>query len=297
MAAYPRFTKTYHTTAYPAIDPIQPKLSAKGKTIIVTGGASAIGSAIVESFAKAGAENIAIIGRTEKTLLDTKANTEAAHPSTKVIIAVANISDPESVGSAAHQIRTAVGAWDVFVHNAGFLPNPTSLAGADTDDWWQAFETNVKFTHIFAKHFLTKCRTNATFISVSAGFVHIPAAHAKGTSAYSASKMAAWKLNEYLAAENPGLRVFTVHPGVIESAMTGKVFGKRDGPDVPDFEDSALAGNFMVWLASEEAEFLRARFVWAQWDVDEMVAKKAEIEANPLLLTPTMGGWPFPGAG
>ena len=31
-----------------------------------------------------------------------------------------------------------------------------------------------------------------------------------------------------------------------------------------------LAGDFAVWLASPEADFLHGRFVQAQWDVDEL---------------------------
>lgn len=31
-----------------------------------------------------------------------------------------------------------------------------------------------------------------------------------------------------------------------------------------------LPGNFAVWAASTEAEFLHGRFVWANWDVDEL---------------------------
>ena len=49
----------------------------------------------------------------------------------------------------------------------------------------------------------------------------------------------------------------------------------------------------MVWLASPESEFLRSRFVWANWDVEEMIAMKDKIEKDPHLLRPTMGGWPF----
>ena len=45
-----------------------------------------------------------------------------------------------------------------------------------------------------------------------------------------------------------------------------------------------LPGHFSVWLASSEAEFLAGRFVWAAWDVDEIKARKKEIEANPMLL-------------
>jgi hypothetical protein len=61
----------------------------------------------------------------------------------------------------------------------------------------------------------------------------------------------------------------------------------------PATDDPALPGDFIVWLASAQAEFLRGRFVWANWDVTEMMAMKEKIEADPFLLVPTLGGWPF----
>lgn len=36
-----------------------------------------------------------------------------------------------------------------------------------------------------------------------------------------------------------------------------------------------LAGQFAVWAASAEARFLHGRFVWCNWDVDEL--KTGEI--------------------
>ena len=45
-------------------------------------------------------------------------------------------------------------------------------------------------------------------------------------------------------------------------------------------EDVDLPGQFCVWLASAEADFLRGRFVWASWDVDEMVARRGEFERD-----------------
>ena len=291
----PSFTRTSHKSSYPAIDPTQPSLSATGKTVIITGGGSrSIGGSIALSFARAGAEKIAIIGRTEKTLLATKSKVEAECPATTVLVSIADISHPESVGTAAHHIRLTLGAWDIFVHSAGYLSDAVSLTGADTEDWWKGFETNVKFPHIFAKHFLSKCRPNATFISLSSAVLNFPAAMMTGLSSYCAAKLAVLKLNEYLAAENPGLRVFNVHPGSIETPMYEKHWSTRGGIEAgPERDDPALPADFMVWLATPHAEFLRGRFVWASWDVDEMMAKKDEIEADPLLLAPTIGGWPF----
>ena len=44
-----------------------------------------------------------------------------------------------------------------------------------------------------------------------------------------------------------------------------------------------LAGNFYVWLASPEASFLRGKFVWVNWDVDELKALKDKILDEDLL--------------
>ena len=46
-----------------------------------------------------------------------------------------------------------------------------------------------------------------------------------------------------------------------------------------------LPGDFAVWLVSPEAEFLNGRFVWAQWDVDELISLKERIVADPSYLT------------
>lgn len=150
--------------------------------IITGGGSTSIGGFDALSFARAGVEKIAVIGRTEKTLLETKSKVEAECPATTVLVSIADISNPESVGAAAHHIRVTFGAWDIFVHNAGYLPDAVTLTGADTDDWWKGFETHVRFPHILAKHFLTKCRPNATFISLSSAVLHFPARAMTGLS-------------------------------------------------------------------------------------------------------------------
>ena len=44
-----------------------------------------------------------------------------------------------------------------------------------------------------------------------------------------------------------------------------------------------LAGQFALWLASKEADFLAGRFVYASWDVDELKARADEIKSSDLL--------------
>lgn len=50
-----------------------------------------------------------------------------------------------------------------------------------------------------------------------------------------------------------------------------------------------LPGHFLVWLASPEAEFLKGKFLWANWDVDELTAKKDDIAAGNKLKTGLVG--------
>ena len=47
------------------------------------------------------------------------------------------------------------------------------------------------------------------------------------------------------------------------------------------FDDGSLYGNFYVWASTKKAAFLHGRFVWVNWDVDELIAMKAKLEADP----------------
>jgi hypothetical protein len=59
-----------------------------------------------------------------------------------------------------------------------------------------------------------------------------------------------------------------------------------------DFNAVSLPASFYVWLASPEARFLKGKFLWANWDVDELKAKAKEIESGSLLAIGLVG-WPF----
>jgi hypothetical protein len=59
---------------------------------------------------------------------------------------------------------------------------------------------------------------------------------------------------------------------------------------------AGLPGNFAVWLASLEAAFLKGKFVWVNWDVDELVARREVIKGSKELEL-TLKGLAFPGKG
>ena len=50
-----------------------------------------------------------------------------------------------------------------------------------------------------------------------------------------------------------------------------------------------LSANFLVWAASAEAEFLKGKVLWSNWDVDELKARKAELEGAPKFTVGLLG--------
>lgn len=53
-----------------------------------------------------------------------------------------------------------------------------------------------------------------------------------------------------------------------------------------------LPAHFLVWLTCSEAEFLKGKLVWVNWDVDELKDRADEIK-NSLLLTVGLHGVPL----
>jgi hypothetical protein len=51
-----------------------------------------------------------------------------------------------------------------------------------------------------------------------------------------------------------------------------------------------LPAHFQVWLAGPDADFLKGKMVWANWDVEELKAKKDEIVKGHLLEM-SLKGW------
>lgn len=245
-------TKTFHTTTYPAISPLKPSLSAAGKTIVITGGGTGLGASFADSFAQAGATKIAILGRTEKTLLETKKTVEKTYKGTEVLTFVADVVDEGRIAKVAAEIRERLGKWDVLISNAGFSPDLKPVKDADVKDWWRGYEVcsltilphhttptnnppqvNVLGTLIVAKSFIPTASPNATLINVNSAAAHFPGV--PNMSSYGTSKTASSKLFECLHHEHPELRVFNVHPGIILTPMHQK--NLDNGLKVPVPED------------------------------------------------------------
>jgi hypothetical protein len=54
----------------------------------------------------------------------------------------------------------------------------------------------------------------------------------------------------------------------------------------------SLPASFNLWLASPEAKFLNRKFLWCNWDVEELKARAKELEEGPELSVGLVG-WPW----
>ncbi|MCJ1369243.1 hypothetical protein MMC20_000453 [Loxospora ochrophaea] len=286
-SSFPTLTTTWHNDTYPAISPTNPSLSVSNKRIIVSGAGAGIGRETTRAFAAAGAASIALIGRTLATLEETKDIVEKEFAAVAMSTHVADAADEVAVAKAAGEIE----GWDVLVLNAARLATPASVEKSEVKEWWSVFETNVKGNMVMAHAFLPTKRSQAAIVGVSAAIVSLPtdSRPSTGASAYTVSKMAQIKLLEYIASENPDVFVAAVHPGIVQTQMVEK---SGMTPPKEHLDDVRLPAHFIVWLTSPEGKFLRGKFVWANWDVDELKARAKEIEETTIL-TSNILGWPF----
>ncbi|KAJ8126106.1 hypothetical protein O1611_g7532 [Lasiodiplodia mahajangana] len=91
--------------------------------------------------------------------------------------------------------------------------------------------------------------------------------------------MAAVKLMQAFATENPHVRLHHVHPGFLDTAMSIELSKSIRLPF--SYDDMSLPADFLVWVASPEAKFLQNKLVFTAWDVDELKSRQKEIVGAP----------------
>ena len=306
MAFFPSLTKTWHTESYPAISPSRSELSVRGKVVVVTGGGSGIGASITRAFAAGGATKLAILSRSLPKLVACKNEIEETYPGTEILTLAADITNAEQVNDAFSKIDQTFGKIDILVCNSAFMPAPTRVLDPDLDvgEWWMTYTTNVLGALHTVRAFAKFASSKPQVLHISSCMGHVPPLE-PGISAYSASKSAAAKVFDYLAFEYPELHVVNVHPGLVDTETSRKSgHGGTDHSEYPfasslslqntDQTPVDLSGDFCVWLCSPEAAFLRGKFVWVNWDVEELVASKEEILSTDILDT-KLGGVSFTG--
>ncbi|KAF9893630.1 hypothetical protein FE257_010942 [Aspergillus nanangensis] len=285
------FTRKTYRDVYPAINPTRPELSQVGKVVVITGASRGLGRLkhrvisiqtqnFATSFARANAGAIALLARDTSKLAETEKLVREISPATKVLSISVDITDEPGVRDAFRQIVGLFGTPHVLINNAGVMGPFKSIFDEEVDSWWRTQEMNVRGTLIVTKAFLAATgpepKTQTTIINLSSAIAHMLP---PGLSSYSITKLVMTKLATLLSAEHPTITTVSVNPGMVSTDLANSLpMVIQSMKDMPE-----LCGGTAVWLASGDKSFLSGRFVDANWDVEELEARKEEIQQGNLL--------------
>ncbi|PTB69721.1 NAD(P)-binding protein [Trichoderma citrinoviride] len=270
----------YHRKPYEAICPSRPELSQAGKTILVTGGNSGIGYAIARNFIKAGAKRVIILGRrpsvvkaaTEKLAQEAKAFGSSTIADGRVCD-IASLESTEALWTGLQHDGIYI---DVLVLNAAAHGNAVPILKNGLKNVWADYEANVRSSLDFAERFYKQTGKGADsrkfLINLSSIVSYMWSTMAPERPSYGVTKNAGTALVQQIAKDTDvnDMQIVSFHPGGVLTDMA-RAAGASEDIGIP-FDDENLPGQFAVWAASREAEYLHGRFVWANWDVDEVKA-------------------------
>lgn len=269
------FTQRYFRDVYPAVDPRSTELSQAGKVAIITGAGRGIGKGIALAFARAGAQGIVLVSRSQKNADAVRDSIKAENPSLEVLALAADISDEQAVEDLYAAVRARFTTVHILVNNAGVLTSDVDVVGKVLPaKWWTDFEVNLKGTFLVTAGFIRAFGAqDRTIINVASDTgLLVPR-----FSGYFTSKIAVTRLTEFLAAESPENSVNSINPGLVATDSLLDEF-KHFAKDTPE-----LAGGVCVYLAAKRPAYLNGRHFSVNWDVLELESRKDEIVSGDKL--------------
>jgi NAD(P)-dependent dehydrogenase (short-subunit alcohol dehydrogenase family) len=179
-----------------------------GEVVLVTGAASGIGKACVESFLKRGAAVVA---------LDRNPAVASLWKRPDVLGVTCDLTDPKAIDTALDAAVKRHGGVDMLVLNAGIFPSSQPIQDIPAESWRSAMTVNVEanLTVMQACHALLKLAPRGGRVVVI-GSKNVPAP-GPGAAAYSASKAALNQLARVAALEwaKDGIRINSLHPNQV----------------------------------------------------------------------------------
>jgi NAD(P)-dependent dehydrogenase (short-subunit alcohol dehydrogenase family) len=213
---------TWRTTTYPALSPNRPELSAKGKTLVVTGGGSGIGAETAMFFAEAGVARIALLGRREQPLLDTKAVINKKFPQVEVFTASTDIKKKDQVDSAFAKFA-GNGKVDVLISGACDNGPVEGIADVNPEEFIESVSSNVAGATYISQAFLRHAAKDAVVVNVSSCGMHLN--FGPYLAAYGVIKQAVYRIWDCVGVAKPDMSVFHIQPGVVDTDMNRAVNG------------------------------------------------------------------------
>ena len=241
----------------------------EGKVALVTGGASGIGAACAATLAREGASVVIT------DLQDPKGEALAREIGGGAIFLHHDVTSEEAWIGVVAEVKRAFGRLDILVNNAGIGLSCPSITQMSLADFRRQQAVNVEGVFLGLKHsipLMREAKNGGSIINMSS------VAGLKGTAilaGYCATKGAVRLLTKAVALEcadaKDGIRVNSVHPGIIETPIWETIVGMEapGSNSPPDLEAmSAMIvplgvkglpkdiADGVLWLASSESRYV-----------------------------------------
>ncbi len=227
-----------------------------GRVVIVTGGCSGIGRAIVDAFADSGAD--VVCG---------DVNESAAADLPEIVqFQKCDVSIEDDCAGLVDLAVTKFGGLDVLINNAAVQPKTSyhPLHELPAELWQRMVSINFGGYHFMAKHALRQMteQQSGVIVNVSSGQAHRTA---RGVGIYGPIKSANIMQARQWAVEyaREGIRVVSLSPGAIDTPLVRASLAEQGGGEalanrhplgrIGQPREVAAAA---LWLSSDDASFI-----------------------------------------
>ncbi|MEP3329715.1 SDR family oxidoreductase [Sedimentitalea sp.] len=228
----------------------------EGKVVVITGGATGIGKALVDKFGAAGAK-VVIAARREERLRDAVQDLTAKGIEARY--KTCDVSNFDDVKALADFAWDEFGQVDVLVNNAGITGAPVAVVDATPEAYRNVFDVNIfgmlNGIWAFGNRMIAQ-GTPAMILSVSSETgLYVPGPMMGG---YTASKHAGRAINEALRLEVPAqVEIGVIFPGMVQSELGGSTAMTQIGMPTEEFVN-------VIWPQIENGEFYIVSHPWAK---------------------------------
>lgn len=279
------FTRIFRRTTYATISPSNPGNTQTGRTVLIIGASEGVGLDIAKAFCEANAKAVVISSRSKAKLDVATASLRQIAPSCDISSIVSDAADIGQIESLWQQLAEAGTLIDVLVLNAAASDNINELDPLEVARFFQAnVIAKLHILHRFQNQKHGPSARPMVLIDISSAALQTYP-HPRLALGYPSTKAGFSNYLCHLAdiVPEPSMRIISLHPGVVYTSAVERASGGR-GKDLPIWDDPSLAAHMALWPSSPAAAFLHGRFIWANWDADELVARREEILSDHGLL-------------
>jgi len=235
-----------------------------GKRVVITGGSTGIGAAVVRRFVAEGAA-VAILdvntGSAEALAAD------ISHQGTTAFAIGCDVGDVAAVAGAVEAAADRLGGIDVVMANAavGTISVGGTVESIEPERWDLAFDVNTRGVYAVCRAALPHLRVRGGSIVVTSSSSALIGVGGRPTHAYTATKGALLSLVRALAVTYgpEGIRVNALVPGFVRTRLTADVVddpaalaGAIEGIPLRRVAEPDELAACALFLASDEASFV-----------------------------------------